>query len=99
MIVRIGGQIINCTPETILPGNVTPQELFDRVLEKRFDNKVAPVMSDPDSMTDAERAAWWESEYRRLAKEDLAAREALAKILRCPAAWRYLMPEILKRIQ
>lgn len=54
--------------------------------------------NDPDSMTDAERAAWWESEYRRLAAEDLKAREALAKILRCPAAWRYLMPEILKRI-
>lgn len=54
--------------------------------------------NDPDSMTDAERAAWWEAEYRRLAEEDLKAREALAKILRCPAAWRYLMPEILKRI-
>jgi hypothetical protein len=49
-------------------------------------------------MTDAERAAWWEAEYRRLAKEDLAAREALSKMLRCPAAWRYLMPAILKRI-
>ena len=61
--------------------------------------KTVLTPNDPDSMTDAERAAWWEAEYRRLAKEDLAAREALAKILRCPAAWRYLMPEILKRIQ
>jgi hypothetical protein len=38
MIVRVGGQIIICTPETVLPGGVTPQELFDRVLEKRFNS-------------------------------------------------------------
>lgn len=61
--------------------------------------KTVLTPNDPDSMTDAERAAWWEAEYRRLAKEDLAVRKALSKILRCPAAWSTLMPEILKRIQ
>jgi hypothetical protein len=80
-------------------------DIVNKRVEPKDDTEVAAAWktvltpNDPDSMTDAERAAWWESEYRRLAKEDLAAREALAKILRCPAAWRYLMPEILKRIQ
>ena len=80
-------------------------DIVNKRLEPKDEAEVAAARktvltpNDPDSMTDAERAAWWEAEYRRLAKEDLAAREALAKILRCPAAWRYLMPEILKRIQ
>jgi hypothetical protein len=54
---------------------------------------------DPDSMTDAERAAYWEASYRKLVDEESVARITLAQHLKCPATWRYIIPEVVKRIQ
>jgi DNA-binding GntR family transcriptional regulator len=50
-------------------------------------------------MTEAEKNAKTKADLIEFMEQDLKIRGTLAKILRCPAAWRYLMPEILKRIQ
>jgi hypothetical protein len=80
-------------------------DIINKRAEPKDDAELAAAMKilarhhDPDGMTDVERATWWENECRRVSKEEAAARMTLAKLLKCPAAWRYLMPEILKRIQ
>jgi hypothetical protein len=45
---------------------------------------------DPDGATDEQRAAWWETEYRKLSKTDEEMRSWFAKRLKCPATWPFI---------
>jgi len=53
---------------------------------------------DPESMTDEQKATWWERQFRTLADEETVARMKLSKMLKCPGTWKYIIPAVEKLI-
>jgi len=49
---------------------------------------------DPDTATGDEWAAWYKKQYGPIVESEMHARVTLAKKLRCPATWDYILPEV-----
>lgn len=64
--------------------------------------KLAAFCLDPDGATPEEKAAWWETQYRHLAKQETKARKDLAELLApvnggvCPATWEHITGAVKK---
>lgn len=54
---------------------------------------------DPESMSDEQKAYFWEQEYRKLADSEEKARKELANLLAdpvCPATWGHIIDKVKK---
>ena len=61
--------------------------------------RLSKLPADPECYSDKDRAAYWESEYRNLARQELGYRKDFAEYLQCPATWDYIFQTMKEKLQ